>query len=302
MRFRRSSYKEKSLKTLIIFLVFLAILAGAMISILLVKTQLNTDTEGRNVIIYQNDLKPNSAITNLAKSRVFFGHQSVGLDIVDGLNAIVKENSRISLNITETRDISDLPRGTFAHWKIGRNTKPESKIRAFRKIILENPVGAVDIALMKFCYVDISNGTDVELLFEHYARAISELQSAHPDTVFVHVTVPIESMPKDLPGMARTMAKRLLRRPTVIDDNEARQDYNQLVRSHYEGREPVFDLALYEALDRNGNVTFARSDRGPIQFMERGKTTDGGHLNEIGKRFLGEQLLVFLAEQLSESH
>lgn len=250
--------------------------------------------------VHTIDSKPDSVIRNLAGSRIFFGHQSVGLDIVDGMAEIDKEDSLISLNIVETRDISDLPRAAFAHWKIGRNTRPESKIRAFKKIILESPAGAVDIALMKFCYIDISNGTDVESLLENYSRSISELQNARPDIVFVHVTVPIESMPKSLPGMARTMAKMFLRRPTVVEDNAARQDYNQLLRSRYQGREPVFDLALFEALDRNGEVTFVRSNRGSIQFMDRRKTTDGGHLNEIGKRFLGEQLLVFLAEQLSE--
>jgi lysophospholipase L1-like esterase len=126
------------------------------------------------------------------------------------------------------------------------------------------------------------------------------LQRAHPEILFVHVTIPIESMPKSLRGTMATAAKRILGRPTVIDDNASRQEYNELLRTRFGGKEPVFDLALLEALDARDRVTVAKSKYGSVQFMDRRKTSDGGHLNDVGKRFVGERLVAFLAEQVPD--
>jgi len=281
-------------------LALISIVAAALISFFFLRLSMNTYREEHRVVTRTLGSVPESALRSLAGSRLFFGHQSVGQDILEGMGAIIGERPAVSLNIVQSQNLSNLPRGTLAHWKIGHNTKPETKIRAFKKIMLSCTSGAVDLALMKFCYVDVTSGTDVQSLFEHYSSSIEELQRAHPETQFVHVTIPIESMPKSFRGMMATAAKKILGRPTVIDDNAARREYNELLRRRFDGREPVFDLALLEALDARGRVTVARSQRGSVQFMDRSKTSDGGHLNEVGKRFVGERFVAFLAEQVPD--
>lgn len=281
-------------------LALISFVAVALVSFLFVRFSMNTYREEDRVVTRSLDSLPEAALTSLADSRIFFGHQSVGQDILEGLGAIIQESPAVALDVVQSRDVSNLPQGTLAHWKIGHNTRPESKIRAFKKIVLGCPNGALDLALMKFCYVDVTNATDVDALFEHYSSSIEELQRTHPETRFAHVTIPIESMPKSLRGMAATAAKRILGRPTVIDDNAARQKYNELLRRRFGGREPVFDLALFEALDAGGAVTVAKSKYGSVQFMDRRKTTDGGHLNDAGKSFVGEKFAAFLAEQVAD--
>ena len=50
---------------------------------------------------------PESTWKTLSKKKIFFGHQSVGFDIIDGIKDIMKENPQIKLNIVETSNPSD---------------------------------------------------------------------------------------------------------------------------------------------------------------------------------------------------
>ena len=51
----------------------------------------------------------------LSKKKIYFGHQSVGFNIFDGINMLMKDNPNIKLNIIETKNLSDDKEGIFAH-------------------------------------------------------------------------------------------------------------------------------------------------------------------------------------------
>ena len=76
------------------------------------------------------DLPP-SSWTKLSQKKIFFGHQSVGFNIIDGIEDLVKENPQIKLNIVETSDVADFDAPLFAHSRVGKNKDPKSKIDAF---------------------------------------------------------------------------------------------------------------------------------------------------------------------------
>lgn len=66
---------------------------------------------------------------------IFFGHQSVGYNIVDGIGEITKNNSAIDLSIVEITSSYELSSPVFEHSGIGSNCDPLSKNAAFEKSI-----------------------------------------------------------------------------------------------------------------------------------------------------------------------
>ena len=51
---------------------------------------------------------------NLSQKKIYFGHQSVGFNIIDGIKDVMKENPQIKLNIVETANESDFKVGLVA--------------------------------------------------------------------------------------------------------------------------------------------------------------------------------------------
>jgi hypothetical protein len=56
-----------------------------------------------------NSLKdiPDAAWEKLSQKKIYFGHQSVGFNIMDGVKDLMKEYPQIKLNIVETKDSKD---------------------------------------------------------------------------------------------------------------------------------------------------------------------------------------------------
>ena len=115
------------------------------------------------IIIFPSSEKPtmpNSATVSMIKTlwveqskghRILFGHQSVGDNILAGI-----------------RELGIQPNMTDIH--IGQNQDPQSKIKAFEAAITND----YDIAMMKFCYVDLPlDGISPEELFQEYRAIIS---------------------------------------------------------------------------------------------------------------------------------
>jgi hypothetical protein len=225
----------------------------------------------------------------IANCRIFFGHQSVGFNILDGVREISAQNGTPLFRIIESRDLPSAPVAGFFHATIGRNTDPISKIRDFEQIVRHGK--GIDIAFMKFCYLDVDEGTDVEAVFRAYRAAFAKLKTDFPDTTFVHLTVPITSPEKGI----KAALKRLLGRSVRGDgDNMAKERFNKLIRSEYGHREPLFDLAYFESTSENG-LRIANAIRGDKYYTLRDEyTTDGGHLNKEGRRYIAGQLLIFL--------
>jgi hypothetical protein len=74
---------------------------------------------------------PESAWKKLSEKKVYFGHQSVGNNIINGIKDLMKENPQVKLNILKTKDPTDFGAPIFAHANIGKNRNPKSKIDAF---------------------------------------------------------------------------------------------------------------------------------------------------------------------------
>jgi len=214
-------------------------------------------------------------LQSLASRRIFFGHQSIGADIVRGLEEIRRESPGIPFRLIETRDPDALSSPGFCHCRIGRNTDPESKICDFDALLNEGFGERLDIALFKFCYVDIHRKSDIERIFRIYAEAMSRLKKTFRLVTFVHVTVPVV---RD-PGMAGGFLRRVLGGSQGRSaDNAARGRFNETVARRYAGSEPVFDLASIES----GLLASEFAD-------------DGSHLNTKGCSVVAEALMTFLS-------
>lgn len=232
----------------------------------------------------------------LSKKKIFFAHQSVGGNIIDGIKALMLKNPKIRLNIVKTRDLGGFTNGCFAHSPIGQNVNPQSKIDDFSRVI-ENSTGTtVDIAFLKLCFVDIHTGTNLDEVFAFYQKKMKNLEDNFPGTTFVHMTVPLTSTPtgfigfiKDIKGFVKKVIGKI-----NFYDNRVKQDYNDKLRIAYGNRERLFDLAQSESTDLKGvSVTFKDGQR-DIQTLVPVYTNDGGHLNELGNQKIAEDLLLFL--------
>jgi hypothetical protein len=235
---------------------------------------------------------PETAWKELSQKKIFFGHQSVGDNIIDGINIVMQSNSSITLNILKTNDYQSFNRPVFAHSSIGRNDDTDSKINAFNDYIRKGIGNKADIAFFKFCFWDIRNGTDVKTVFDHYKAKLAELKSLYPKTRFIHFTVPLMSYQN---GIIDKM-KRAFDMTIESDlDNIRRNELNEMIRKEYGGKEPVFDISMVESTLRDGQRTAFIKDGRTYYYLASEYTNDGGHLNDNGKRIVAEQLLIFLA-------
>jgi hypothetical protein len=231
----------------------------------------------------------------LAGKRVFFGHKSVGYNILEGVDDIVRENPKIQLKIFDLERSQSIDQPGIYHKQIGRNTRPLSKLKAFRKEMESSADRPFDIALMKFCYVDLVDGDDPEALFEQYQTTMSEVENLFPETTIIHSTVPIEAVNPNLKRVVKERIKSLIGRPGVVEKNWVRQRYNDSLRATYEAGAWVFDIALAEASAPDGTVSFTTRESQKVFLMDGRYSTDGGHLNDVGRRRVAEQFLVVLA-------
>lgn len=230
---------------------------------------------------------------NLSQKKIYFGHQSVGFNIIEGIKDLMKTNPQIKLNIIETINPMDLDSPAFGHSPVGRNMNPESKCNAFTELMNKGFGNKTDIAFFKFCYIDFSPETNVDELFKIYESTISSLQTKHPKVIFVHITVPLTMPQKGL----KTRIKKIIGKPVAgYEDNLKREAYNEKLRKHYAGKEPVFDLALVESTTRAGSRTGFNFKGKTGYNLAPEYTDDGGHLNENGRKVVAEQLLIFLSK------
>lgn len=235
---------------------------------------------------------PQNKWDNLAKKKIFFGHQSVGYNIVDGIKTVLTENPQIRLNIVETQNPSDFDEGVFAHSRIGTNEDPQSKTEDFSRIINSGVGNKVDIAFHKYCFIDVNGNSDVKQIFNNYALQMKKMTGEYPDVRFIHVTIPltvIQTGPK-------AWIKKILGKPIGgVEANIKRNEYNQLLKDTYRGGDLIFDLAAVESGQSNGDFTTFQNNGQTYLSIFKGYSSDGGHLNHLGQKVVAEKLLIFLA-------
>lgn len=222
-------------------------------------------------------------VQKLASRRVFFGHQSVGANIVDGVNDVTSGK----LPVHEGRT----PAPGLVHTLVGQNESPLSKLADF-EAALGTLGGQADIALFKFCYVDFAANTDVEQLFADYLALHQRLRAKYPSITFVHVTVPLTVVPQGpMAWLKKTVSRK---EPWGTRENEVRHRFNTLLRERLAGQ-PLFDLAALEATRPDGTAATWQRDGRTLPMLVAEYSGDGQHLNSVGRRRVAEALLTFLA-------
>ena len=286
-------------KTSYVFIVFIIIFIVGAFSLFFLR--IKTETDVNRIELPSIDDIPQDYWARLAEKKIFFGHQSVGYNIIEGIKDITRERDYIKLNIVETEDPTQFDKPIFAHSTVGRNTDPDSKIRAFEKIVDAGVGSKADIAFFKLCYIDIMRNSNPQEIFTNYQNSIEGLKSRHPDTEFLHITVPIRSVPKGIKRYIKQSIKLLIGKQGVLDDNIKRQYYNTLLNDAYSETEPLFDLALTESVNSKGYRCYVAKEDERIYFMNSQYTYDGGHLNEQGRKVIAEQLLIMLAKTYNKT-
>ncbi len=233
----------------------------------------------------------------LASRSVFFGHQSVGRDLLRGVERVLRDRPELPIRTvaTENPNLEDGPALISA--RIGRNREPQTKTDAFTAVLRggfgERP-GA--IAFYKYCYVDVAPATDPDQLFAAYAESIDAIEREFPALTIGHVTIPLHLAATGLRGRLA----EALGRPSQTPLNRGRERFNDLLRQRYEGR--VFDLARLESTARDGGTAGSRRGKETIRMLAPEWTTDGGHLNDEAQYWMAERLLVFLAHLATTAH
>ena len=242
---------------------------------------------------------PDSAWQRLAQKKIYFGHQSVGFNIIDGIKDVMKENPQIMLNIVEITDPSESNVPIFAHSRVGKNRDPRSKIDAFATF-MERGIGEKsDMAFFKFCYVDVTARTDIDKVFNEYKNKMAHLDRKFPEMIFIHATVPLTYKPTGIEGWKRKgkdFIKKIIGRPVRgYEDNIKRNQFNEKLRKEYGGKAPIFDLSTIESTFPDGTRSLFTKDGSTYYSLVPDYTHDGGHLNEKGRIIVAEQLLILLA-------
>lgn len=237
-----------------------------------------------------DDVKLRADLDALVRRTVFFGHQSVGGNILEGVADLARQEG-VPLRIVEASSAMGAAPGTWAHAAIADNGNPQLKIESFEKLFAPAQGAGPEIAFMKFCYVDFHPGTDARGLFASYQAALKNLQARNPRTTFVHVTAPLTTVQ----GGLKALAKRLLGRETSETQNARREQFNALMRQAYLGREPLFDLARVESTGPDGSAAAITWEGKPVPVLVSSYSDDGGHLNAAGRRQVARELVAFLA-------
>ena len=231
-------------------------------------------------------------IQRLTALKIFFGHKSVGDNILQGVRDLQAEDSRLTLNLVNSDHPASVPGPALIEAQIGENRNPESKDMAFLAA-LEQGLGANQgVVLHKYCFVDIDASTNVQQLFQSYRRGVDELKAKHPELKVVHVTVPLTTVEPTI----KAWIKGVLGRTTDREAAVKRHQFNRLLRDTYAGSEPIFDLAEVESTGSDGSRTYFMHDNDKVYTLVPQYTTDGGHLNELGRRRAAEALLLVLSQ------
>ena len=211
--------------------------------------------------------KPNT--NNIINKSIYFGHQSVGNNILDGIKDI------------------NIPELNIHDFYIGENRNPISKIKHFENFIFNElkEGNQIDVATMKLCFVDITSETNIKGIFLEYVLMINRLKKDYPNLNIVHITVPLTNENLSLSTRIKRIIKSVLGKPTYDRKaNFTRNKYNNFLRKEFPN-ETIFDLAKLESRGYNEYGSPALV----LDFSD-----DGGHLNVVGRRNIAKKFIEFL--------
>lgn len=247
----------------------------------------------QNPLISSTAQECKEVLKKISRNRIYFGHQSVGLNILDGLQDILKEYPSVKLSIIELENPKQFAEGAIVHSRIGKNRDPFSKLDAFVRILNGGVGNSVDVVFIKFCYVDFDGATDVQPVFNGYRETVKSLREKFPKLKFIHVTVPLKINKAGI----KAKIKKIIGKTDIWEytGNIKRNQFNEMLIKEYSASEPVFDLAKVESTCPNGKrVCFELGGKTYFSLAPE-YTTDGGHLNEPGRRRVAGELIKTLA-------
>lgn len=230
-------------------------------------------------------------LATVGDARIFFGHQSVGRNVMQGLEDLQNDLGTARITVLEMGETApDLPDAFLLHSRVGENTQPASKCDDFKRQV-GALAGRIDYALLKFCYIDIDENSDVDAIFGYYRRTLDDLKARHPDITFVHVTSPLRHTASG-PGV---WIREIMGKPNRSKlANIKRNEFNEHLRSTYAG-DPIFDIAASESTYPDGRRESFVKDGKTYYSLIGAYTHDGGHLNETGRRYVAADMMQALA-------
>lgn len=237
-------------------------------------------------------LKPDvkSELESAEKVRFFFSHHSVGANLLEGARSI---SSAVGgdLKIASFGDGAAAAGPGWIEAVGGENGDPKGKVDYFANA-LRDPAFKPDLALMKFCYIDFDRDTDVNAVFDHYRDALIALKKARPDVRFAHATVPLRVTPT---GIKSSIMRTFGRDVGQDVANAKRAEYNRRLMETFAG-DPIFDLSKAESTRPDGSRETFQFHGKEYYALVPAYSSDGGHLNELGKRVIASELIRFVAQ------
>lgn len=224
--------------------------------------------------------------------RVFFGHQSVGAQVITGINEWADNLGQPDMPVVDV-DVSAIPGtgGVMAHAYVGTNGDGRTKTRgtagaapSFDYRIRNGLASQIDTAVLKFCYADVrstSPYTPAEL-FTEYAATMDALVADFPAITFIFATETIV-MEVDEDG----------------DDNDLRYAYNQAVRAAYASGGRLWDIALAESTAADG--TRVTDGSGVEHLWPTYASADQEHIGTTAGRMAASKPLLLLLAEIEEN-
>lgn len=229
----------------------------------------------------------------VSNARVFFAHQSVGGNILDGVPTVFQAHDLPAPVVTELSDAT--PGDLFLHQRVGENGDPLGKIEEFDTIVRSGLGADLDVAVLKLCYSDVRDTTDVNEVFDAYTQTFADLQRDYPDVAFVAATVPL-STERDAKGKLKEWLGRGDRHGP--EHNVARERLNALLRSEYADADRLFDVAALESTAPDGGRVAARYGDDLYYSLDRGYASDHGHLNPSGAAHVADGFMSVVGRSL----
>jgi hypothetical protein len=268
---------------------------GTVVALVLTTAALWNEVWRDRSMPIQGSAPPVITADDLAKvdrTRVYFAHQSVGMNILDGVSAVFAAHNVPAPPIEEGRTDAGSQGGFIAHEFIGKNEQPFVKVEAFDKAIRGGMAEKADVALMKFCYMDFNVETDVDALFTRYKDTMAALESDYPAVTFIHATVPLMTEP----GLVAWLKSKVRGNDRGgRSENIVRERFNTLMVNEYRDRN-LFDLAAVESTEPNGTRDLYSYDGQDYFALYSGYASDRGHLNQQGSEIVATAFLRAIAK------
>lgn len=231
-------------------------------------------------------------LAKVSRAKVFFGHQSVGMNVLSGVPGVYAAHHMAAPTIEQDGTRPDADGGFIGHAFIGENEKPLLKIQDFAANMGSDIGQHVHVAMMKLCYIDITSDTDVGALFATYRQTITALERDLAKVTFVHVTVPLMTEQRPLSKLKSRLTGSSRYGPP---DNVARERLNALIRREYAGGY-LFDLAAVESTTPDGSRAMGTYREQQYYRLYDGYAHDSGHLNGEGARVAATAWLRAIAQ------